>query len=47
MIYNKQTNQWTSTADMMEGRENSACTVFEGKIVVFGGNKKEIDDSGP
>ena len=45
MFYDKQRNVWTSIADMMEGRENAACTVFEGKIVVSGGYwEKEIPD---
>ena len=41
-FYNKDTNKWTSIASIMELREGSACTVFEGKIVVSGGFRKEI-----
>ena len=34
MFYEKQSDSWTTIEAMMECRENSACTVFEGKIVV-------------
>ena len=40
MTYDKQSNIWTLIAAMLEGRENAACTVFEGKIVVSGGCSK-------
>ena len=40
MNYDKQSNIWTLIAAMLEGRENAACTVFEGKIVVSGGGSK-------
>ena len=40
-FYNKDTNKWTSIASIMDDREGSACTVFEGKIVVSGGLRRE------
>ena len=39
MFYDKQSGSWTTIEAMMECRENEACTVFEGKIVVSGGTK--------
>ena len=36
MFYAKRVNKWTSIAPMMEIRENAACTLFEGKIIVSG-----------
>ena len=36
-FYDKQSKNWTSIAAMILGRENAACTVFEGKIIVSGG----------
>ena len=41
-FYNKDTNKWTSIASIIDDREGSACTVFEGKIVVSGGVRKKI-----
>ena len=41
-FYNKDTNKWTSIAPIMDDRGDSACTVFEGKIVVSGGVRKNI-----
>ena len=41
MFYEKQSEKWTSTSYMMEGRANAACTVFEGKLVVSGGSREE------
>ena len=32
MVYGKQSNSWTSIADMIRGRENAACTVFVVKL---------------
>ena len=40
VFYDKQTCNWYSTAVMIEGRDNAACTVFEGKIVVSGGSRR-------
>ena len=37
IFYDKQSNSWSSISGMMESRENAACAVFEGKIVVSGG----------
>ena len=37
MFYEKQSDNWSSFAAMMEERERAPCTVFEGKIVVSGG----------
>ena len=42
MFYDKQSDKWTTKAYMMEGRENAACTVFEGNIVVSGGFTESI-----
>ena len=39
--YDIKTNIWTSIASMIEKRRYAACAVFEGKIVVSGGKKKE------
>ena len=40
-FYNKDTNKWTSIASIMDIRKGSALTVFEAKIVVSGGLRKE------
>ena len=47
MFYDKHNDKWTYIADMMEGRANAACTVFEGKVVVCGGRREEtlIDEA--
>ena len=37
LMYNIQTSQWTYIADTNSYREKAACTIFEGKIVVSGG----------
>ena len=37
VFYDKQSSIWHSFAPMIESRQNAACTVFEGKIVVSGG----------
>ena len=37
MKYDLNTERWTNKANTSEIRYGSACTVFEGKIVVFGG----------
>ena len=37
MKYDLNTEQWTNIANTLEIRDTSACTVFEGKIVVSGG----------
>ena len=42
MYYDQQSDSWTPTAAVMEGRENWACTAFVGKIVLSGGFRKEI-----
>ena len=39
MCYDKHINKWKSIAVMNESREDTACTVFEGKIIVSGGFK--------
>ena len=41
MFYDGKTNKWTSIASMIEYREKSACTVFEGKITISGGFRTE------
>ena len=36
-------NKWTKVADLQKDRSRSACTVFEGKIVVTGGfNERKL-----
>ena len=45
-FYDKKSDNWSSIANMMEGRGNASCTVFEGKIVVSGGFKEEEVDDG-
>ena len=37
MYYDKHINKWKSIAVINESREDTACTVFEGKIIVSGG----------
>ena len=41
MFYNKQSGSWTYNVDIIEGRINAACTYFDAKILVSGGNRKE------
>ena len=36
--YDTKTSQWSYIAKIKTARVNAACTVFEGKIVVSGGN---------
>ena len=36
-VYHMKCNRWRQIADMNVNRENAACTVYEGKIVVSGG----------
>ena len=42
MFYDKRNDKWTFTKSMKEGRQNAACTVFEGRIVVSGGCRKKL-----
>ena len=42
-VYNFETNKLCPIADMNERRYDSACTVFEGKIVVIGGYQKKVE----
>ena len=44
VFYDKQSSIWHSFAPMIESRQNAACTVFEGKIVVSGGGYSEKDE---
>ena len=37
MFYDKRSDKWTSIAATLEGREDAACAVFEGKIILSGG----------
>ena len=36
-FYDKKSNTWCLITAMKLNRSNTACTLFEGKIVVFGG----------
>ena len=42
-VYNFETNKLSPLADMIERRYDSACSVYEGKIVVTGGLSKSVE----
>ena len=41
MFYDKQRDNWTTVAAMMENREKPACAVFESKINISAGRREE------
>ena len=44
LVYNIKSNQWSQTKDMNDYRYDAACAVFEGKIIVSGGeNLKSVE----
>ena len=40
-VYNIKCDKWSQIADINENRDDAACTVYEGRIVVTGGNNNE------
>ena len=43
LTYNIKNDKWSNIANMNDIRQNPACTVFEGKIVVSGGRSKSVE----
>ena len=46
MFYDDQTNQWTYITSLIENTKNAASTVFEGKLILSGGIRKNFFTKG-